>query len=90
MSKVRFIYPLSHWGSKTLQIQREDEDGCVWGFNNDYLGGLQAYCDVYGATIADFEWRVWTADEEYVPINAKNIKDFDKQFKRLNIVWRSR
>ena len=94
MSAVRFVYPKldefyhrrQMFGAHQLTIARECEDGQNWfGVRK----AIENYCSEFHLKIEDVIWKIMVhpEDHDYAVIRAKDLDDWETQFKALKPVF---
>lgn len=85
---IRFVYPVIYQGKRSLQIQREDEDGYIYFGVRD---AITNYCEQNGVDLSKVTWKV-CADAihftGFTDIIAKDSDDWLAQFESFPVSWK--
>lgn len=78
-----YVYPIKQWGERSLQIQRECEDGYCWEYSEQ---GLANYLEENGYKVQDITWQV-DAGADYATIKARTVRGLFRQLQQLKLQW---
>lgn len=85
---IRFVYPVIHYGRRSLQIQREGEDGYIYFGVKD---AINTYCEQNNLDLSKVTWKVCAEPIHFTgftDINAKDSDDWLAQFESFPVSWK--